>query len=264
MRCVTLMTDFGIKDGNIGVMKGVIWKIAPGALVADLTHMIQPQNVVEGAFVLGRSAYYFPDETIHVCVVDPGVGTQRRPIAARLGSQYFVGPDNGLCTVMLEKCEKAGWPVKFVHLNKPEYWLEKVSHVFHGRDIFSPSAAHLARGVPLEELGSVITDPVRLNLPRPVYQDGVWHGQVVHIDHFGNLASNITVEDLENLGNDVLVRLGDLELPGLVNTFGEREPGELIALFGSTGNLIISLVNGSAAARLHTAVGDEITAQPLP
>lgn len=261
MPLVSLMTDFGIKDGNVGVMKGVIWNICPEAKIADLSHMIAPQNIREAALILGRSASYFPDGTVHLVVVDPGVGTVRRPIAAKIGSQYYVGPDNGTITVWLGFAEKSGLKCEFVHLDKPEFWLSQISHVFHGRDIFSPVAAHLAAGVPFEELGSQIGNPVRLELPRATKTSKGWRGEIIHIDHFGSLASNILLEDLGELlkkKENLRVQLAGLEIQGLVNTFGDRKPGELIALMGSTGNLIVSVVNGSAVAQIKAKVGDQI------
>jgi S-adenosylmethionine hydrolase len=254
---ITLITDFGLKDGNVGVMKGVIWGIAPQAQIADLSHLISPQNIREAALILLRSAPYFPAGTVHVVVVDPGVGTARRPIAAQVGGQYFVGPDNGVITMWLEQAEAQGMPARFVHLDRPQYWLPEVSHVFHGRDIFAPSAAHLAAGVALETLGTPIDDPVRLALPQPQRLATGWRGELIHIDHFGNLAANIRVEHLR--GEKVAtVRLGGVKIVGMVSTFGERPPGELVALFGSTGNLIVSVVNSSAAQVLKAKVGDEI------
>lgn len=254
---ISLTTDFGTKDGNVGVMKGVIWGIAPQARIADLSHQISPQNVAEAAWVLGRSAPYFPEGSVHVVVVDPGVGTARRPIAARLGPQRFVGPDNGVVTRLLVWAERQGHPVAFVHLDRPEYWLPEVSDVFHGRDIFAPVAAHLAAGVPLQQVGTPIDDPVRLALAEPQREGGRLRGQVVHIDHFGNIATNVRREHLGEV-HRVRVRLRGVEVPGLVRTFGERPPGELIALYGSTGDLILSVVNGSAAARLGAQVGDPV------
>lgn len=263
MNCISLMTDFGIKDGNVGVMKGVIWGINPSAQIADLSHMIAAQDILEAAFILGRSAPYFPAGSVHVVVVDPGVGTSRRPVAARLGSQYFVGPDNGVMTVLLEWAEQTGAVVEIVHLNRPRFWLAQVSDVFHGRDIFSPVAAHLAGGVPLSELGEPVYDPVRLELPRPRLVDGVWQAMVVHIDHFGNLSTNLTRQHLAALGANVAVRLRGYEIRGLVRTFGERPAGELIGLYGSTGNLIISVVNASAQAAIHAQVGDRVEVRPI-
>jgi len=255
---ITLMTDFGIKDGNVGVMKGVIWSIAPDVQIADLSHTISPQNVPEATLILARSAPYFPAGSIHVVVVDPGVGTDRRHIAARLGMQYFVGPDNGVISGLLEHAEAEGWIVEIVHTDKRQYWLPKVSHVFHGRDVFAPVAAHLARGVPLYALGTLIRDPVRLSLPKPQSTPAGWQGQVIHIDHFGNISTNIREENLGH-PDHVDVRLCGASISGMVRTFGERPPGELVALYGSTGNLIISVVNGDAARRLNASVGDPVS-----
>src|SRR5215510_10182988 len=131
MPVISLMTDFGIKDGNVGVMKGVIWGICPGAQISDLSHMIQGQNIREAGYILARSVPYFPKGSIHVVVVDPGVGTQRRPMAARIGDWFYVGPDNGTITVWLERAQQDGWPSEFVQLNRAQYWLQDVSHVFH-------------------------------------------------------------------------------------------------------------------------------------
>lgn len=263
MPVISLMTDFGIKDGNVGVMKGVIWSIAPETQIADLSHMVQPQNIREAALLLSRSAPYFPENSIHLVVVDPGVGTARRPMAARLGTQYYVGPDNGTITMLLEKTEQAGARTEFVQLSDPQYWLSEVSFVFHGRDIFSPVAAHLSIGVPLKSLGTPFDDPVRLELPRPEKVKGGWRGEVIHIDHFGNVASNITLAELGEALKEkekISVRVAGAAIDGLVNTFGEGAVGELVALTGSTGNLLVSVVNGSAAQRLDVKVGDPFEA----
>lgn len=257
MTIITLMTDFGLKDGNVGVMKGVIAGIAPQAQVIDISHLIPPQDIPEAALILLRSAKYFPDGTIHVVVVDPGVGTSRRPMAARLGSQYYVGPDNGTLTMLLERCDGLGAEAVFYHLDRPNFWLPEISHVFHGRDIFAPTAAHLAAGIPIWQLGTRFEDPVRLDLPRPERAAQGLRGQIIHIDHFGNLASNIRVEHFQPRSG-VTVSLAGVIIDGLVATFGERSPGSLVALFGSTGNLIVSVVNGSAAERLQARVGDSI------
>jgi S-adenosyl-L-methionine hydrolase (adenosine-forming) len=260
MRTITLMTDFGLKDGNVGVMKGVILNIAPQVQIVDLSHLIAAQNIAEAALILWRSAPYFPDGTIHVVVVDPGVGTERRPMLAQIGEQYFVGPDNGLITPWLGWAERQGLPRRFIHLNRPQYWLPQVSHVFHGRDIFAPSAAHLAAGVGFEVLGSSFDDPIRLVLPEPRRQGNSWQAEVIHIDHFGNIATNLRVEHLAGQ-NVVTVGLCGVNIDGMVQTFGERPPGELVALFGSTGNLIVSVVNGSAAQHLKAAVGNPVNIQ---
>lgn len=257
MAIITLTTDFGLRDGNVGVMKGVIRGIAQDVHIIDLSHQISPQNIMEGAFILGRSAPYFPAGCVHIGVVDPGVGTRRRPIAARLGSQYFVGPDNGLFSVMLARAEAHKWPVEIYHTDKPEYWLPEVSNVFHGRDIFSPVGGHLARGIPLEMLGTRIYDPIRLELPQPEKVGEVWHGQVLYIDHFGNIVTNLRLEHLEK-ERVAIVSLRGVKINGLIRTFGERPEGELVALFGSTSNLVVSEVNGSAVQRLKAGINDPV------
>jgi S-adenosylmethionine hydrolase len=260
---ISLMTDFGIKDGNVGVMKGVIWNICPQAQIADLSHMVEAQNIREAALILARSAPYFPEGTVHMVVVDPGVGTNRRPMAARIGDWFYVGPDNGIITLLLKRAKQENWMCEFIKLDKPEYWLRKVSFVFHGRDIFSPVAAHLASGVPLEKFGTAFSDPVLIQLPEPERTKAGWRGEIIHIDHFGNIASNIRVENLGEAlqqKENISVRLEGIELHGMVDTFGERPVGEIVALLGSTGNLIVSEVNGNAAVKLGVKVGDTIEA----
>jgi S-adenosylmethionine hydrolase len=261
MTVITLMTDFGIKDGNVGVMKGVIWGICPTVQISDLSHMIAAQNIREAALIFARSVPYFPKGSIHVVVVDPGVGTPRRPMAAQIGDWFYVGPDNGTVTGLLERAEQAGWQTNFVELTDKRYWLPVVSHVFHGRDIFSPVAAHLANGVPLADLGASFDNPVRLELPKPEQTQTGWRGEVTHIDHFGNISTNIRVEHLGaalEQKEKITVRLRDNEIRGMVNTFGERPEGALIALLGSTGNLAIAVVNGSTVNLLGTKVGDGV------
>ena len=261
MTVISLMTDFGAKDGNVGVMKGVIWGICPTAQIADVSHLIPAQNIREAAYVLARSVPYFPKRSIHVVVVDPGVGTQRRPMAAQIGDWFYVGPDNGTITGLLERAEQGGWQTQFVQLNEKKYWLPVISHVFHGRDIFSPVAAHLANGVSLHEFGTSFDDPVRLDLPKPGRTDNGWRGEVTHIDHFGNISTNIRAEHLGDAikqKENIRVRLSGREIDGMVDTFGERPAEELIALLGSTGNLIVSVVNGSAVQLLGTRVGDTV------
>lgn len=257
MTVITLTTDFGSDDPEASVLKGVIWSIAPTVQVADLSHSISPHDILEAALLLGRVALYFPAGTIHVAVVDPGVGTSRRAIAAKLGSQYFVGPDNGLVSLLIPTNEASKQLFSFIQLDRPEYWLPEVSHVFHGRDVFAPVAAHLAAGVPLTALGSPIDDPVRLEIPEPVPTPDGWLGQVIHIDHFGNLSTNISASHI-NREKEVIIKIKGEQIFGLVSTFGERPTGALIALLDSSGSLAISLVNGSASHSLGAVVGDKI------
>jgi S-adenosylmethionine hydrolase len=185
MPTITITTDFGTKDGFVGTLKGVIWGICPTAQIADITHEVAPQNILEGAFALWRAYPFFPSGTTHIAVVDPGVGTHRRPIALRIHGQTFVGPDNGLFTPMLEDAENNGWPVEIVHLTNEKYFLLDVSRTFHGRDIFSPVAAHIANGVPLAELGPTVNDPVRIPLPKPEKTSSGWLAHITVVDVFG-------------------------------------------------------------------------------
>lgn len=257
MACITLLTDFGLKDGNVGVMKGVIHRIAPATRLIDLSHSIKPQNLYEAAFVLNRSATYFPEGTIHVVVVDPGVGTSRRPLAARIGPYYFVGPDNGVVTRFRDSAILKGWPIEFFELNQPSYWLPQVSDVFHGRDIFAPSAAHLAIGARLEEMGTAIHDPVELPSPKIIRKGNLVVGEVIYVDNFGSLVTNIRKDDI-GTPREVLVRIKQAEIIDLVRTFGEAPEGTLIALFSSTEDLIISVVNGSAAEQLGASESEKV------
>lgn len=257
MRVITLMTDFGSKNGFAGVLKGVIWKIAPDVQIADITHEIAPQNIMEGAIALWRAAPYFPDGTIHVAVVDPGVGTTRRPMAARIADQYFVGPDNGVFTPLLEQAEQTSQPISLIHMNKPQYWLPEVSSTFHGRDIFSPAAAHLANGVALTDLGEPFTDPVRLSLAQPVRIPGGWRGQVILIDIFGNIATNLRA-DLVKDHAACQIQLAGHVVQGLVTTYGERKPGDLVALVDSENFIEVAVVNGNGAQKLGIVVGEPV------
>ncbi len=263
MKRITLLSDFGTSDEYVGVMKGVISGIAPDALLIDLTHGIPPQDISAGALALGRAFPYFPPGTIHLAVVDPGVGTSRRPMAARLGEQFFVGPDNGLFTLVYRRALAGGQAVSLVHLDRPQYHLEKISASFHGRDIFAPAAAHLAAGVPLSELGSFFADPVLLDLPEPVRLPGGWHGAVVHVDAFGNLATNISREHLSGF-TVTLVSIRGQQIPGLSTAYARRKPGQLAALIDSAGCLSIVEVNGSAARRLSAGVGERVEVSTSP
>ena len=257
MTVITLTTDFGSGDHEAGVLKGVIWQIAPDVKIADLSHDISPHDIREAAILLNRAAPFFPDGTVHVVVVDPGVGTSRRGIAARIGRQFYVGPDNGLVTLLLEKMEVSSESTQFVHLDQSEFWLPEVTHVFHGRDIFAPVAAHLANRIPLSSLGSAISDPLRLILPKPYRIPGGWHGQVIHIDHFGNLSTNLNANQLKST-KEVIIKINQEKIVGLVSTFGESPPGTLIALLDSSGSLAISVVNGNAAQLLNANIDDPL------
>ena len=257
MTVITLTTDFGMQDGFVGIMKGVIYGIAPQVKIVDISHAIKPQNIHEGALTLWRAAPFFPSGTIHICVVDPGVGTQRRPLAARVGEHYFVGPDNGLLTPLIQDAEENKKPTEFVHLNNPRYWLPKISRTFHGRDIFAPVAAHLANGISLSELGTPFDDPVRMELSRPEKTANGWIAHVTSIDVFGNLTTDLPISALQGR-TDLLFRLRDLEVNGITASYGHQQPGEVIAVIDSEDHLEIAVVNGNAAEQLGAKVGETV------
>ena len=254
---ITLLTDFGLQDGYVGIMKGVIWGIAPGVQIADISHDVKAQDVLQGALALRRAVPYFPAGTVHVAVVDPGVGTSRRALAGHLGGQYFVGPDNGLFSLALERAEAQAQAVEWVHLTRREYWLPQVSAVFHGRDIFAPVAAHLANGVPLSALGEPVYDPVRLLFPQPKRTAGGWSAQVIHVDHFGNLATNLRRDQI-GPAQSIVIRIKDVEIQGIVQAYGMGLPGEMVALFDSSDMLAIAVVHGNAAQMLQARIGDSV------
>jgi hypothetical protein len=254
---ITLTTDFGLKDGFVGAMKGVLLTICPQAQLADISHEIGPQNIIEGALVISRAYSFFPAGTVHLAVVDPGVGTDRRAIAARLGEHYFIGPDNGLFTPILEKVEKNGETFEFVQLTNQKYWLPVISHTFHGRDIFAPVAAHLARGISLSEFGPAIHDPVRLAMPKPEKNSRGWQAHIVAIDHFGNLETDLPSGALIDLGRVAFQVLGRTVM-GLTDSFAQQTPGTLVTVVNSDTFIEIAVVNGSAASSLGAKVGDVV------
>ena len=258
---ITLTTDFTQHDGYVGVMKGVIAGIAPQAGVIDLCHEVAPQNVFQGALLLGRSVPYFPAGTVHVAVVDPGVGTARRGIAARLDDQYFVGPDNGLITFLYQACREKGQSVRMHALENKQYQLSNVSHTFHGRDIFAPAGAYLAAGETLENFGNVVDDPVLLDVTSPQKTEQGLQGEIIHVDAFGNLASNIRTEHLHQYlaqFKNTHIILKNINIEGISATFGKGSPGDLVAIIDSFGYLSICVVNGSAADKTGASLGEKL------
>ena len=249
MTVISIMTDFGEKDGNAGVMHGVIYGINLEAKIADLSHFISPQNIYEAGLILDRQTWYFPKDSVHVVVVDPGVGTHRRPIAAKIGNQFFVAPDNGVLSPLFERAQKNGWDIKVVHTNNNKYWLGEISNVFHGRDIFSPVGAYLSKGVALEELGDIVEDYIYIETPKPQFSEGKIEGIVNAVDHFGNVISNIKSQQLEGFKNPAVI-VKDTQVYPVVKTFGMADVGSLTALIGSTGWLLVAKVNGNAAIPL--------------
>ena len=255
MTVITLTTDFGLRSGFAGVMQGVIYGLAPQVRIVEITHFVSPQNIREGGYTLGRAAPFFPEGSIHVYVVDPGVGTARRPLAAQLGSHFFVGPDNGLLTPLIEVAGKDQQRVEFVHLDRPRYWRPTISHTFHGRDLFAPVAAHLANGIPLIELGTPIPDPVRLDFWHPQRTESGWIAHVTSIDTFGNLTTDLPVTAIPD-PSIAHFRLHGAEVNGIADSYGSRQVGELVAVVDSEDFIEIAVVNGNAALKLGAGEGD--------
>lgn len=257
MATISLTTDFGIRNGFVGVLKGVIYKIAPETKIADISHTIAAQDIHEGAFALWRAYSFFPNKTVHVFVVDPGVGTQRRPLAAKIGTQFFVGPDNGFLTPIIEDAEREQIKMEFVELDNPKYFLPRVSRTFHGRDIFAPVAAHLSNGFSLKNVGTPFTDPARIKLSRPEKTSNGFTAHVTLIDIFGNITTDLPASALQGQ-TDVLFRLRGAEVNGVVKYYGHRSVGDLVAVVDSEDFIEIAVVNGNAAQKLGAQVGDVV------
>jgi S-adenosyl-L-methionine hydrolase (adenosine-forming) len=257
MTIITLTTDFGSADGYVGVMKGVILGLAPAVRLVDLSHEIAAQDVRGAEYVLGRAIAFFPTGTVHLAVVDPGVGSQRRPLLVTTPRASYVGPDNGLFTFSLEE---AG--VAVYELDRPEFWLPNISRTFHGRDIFAPVAAHVARGIAPHALGSPITDPVRLPLVAPQRRtDGHVAGHVVRVDRFGNLITDIPGGWV---GEDCwCVEIAGRRISQFGMTYADVTTGALLILMSSAGTLEIAARDGNAAVLLGVGVGEAVILRPV-
>ncbi|MFH1950551.1 MAG: SAM-dependent chlorinase/fluorinase [Pseudomonadota bacterium] len=242
---VTLLTDFGYKDPYVAMMKGVILSVNPAARIIDITHDVKAGHITQAAAIIQETYPYFPEGTVHVTVVDPGVGSERRGIALLTRSHLFVGPDNGIFWPIMD----AHPDINIIHLTETRYFLPHVSHTFHGRDIFAPVAGHLSRGVDPFKMGSVIDNPVQLKRPAPYQKGDTLFGQVVRVDHFGNLITNIHRKEIEGFtgGRTPVIRLGDLIIKGILKTYAQKGKGETLALFGSSGYLEIGVNLGRAA-----------------
>lgn len=253
---ITLTTDFGYSAPYVAVMKGVIYALCPSARVVDLTHAIAPQNVRQAAYFLATAVPYFPAGTIHVCVVDPGVGTVRAALYTHVDGQHLLGPDNGLFTLLWRQAQKQ--PPLVRRLTEARYWRPLVSATFHGRDIFAPTAAHLACGVLPEELGPLHPQPVQLAVKPVVCTNTACEGEIQYVDDFGNLITNIPAGQVPQLPS--LVTIGHrppLRLPW-VRTYGDAPPGTLVSLFSSDGYFEIALVQGNAARHLQVHAGESV------
>lgn len=254
-RPVALLTDFGARDWYVAALKGVILSRAPGVQIIDITHEIPPQDIVAGALTLAGAARWFPTATVFLAVVDPGVGTRRRLVAAKADGRYFVGPDNGLLSPALAGARA----LRAVALERPAFWLRPVSRTFHGRDILAPVGAYLARGGELGRLGPPAGRLAALALPRPVARLGVLRGAVIHIDAFGNLVTNIPEARVGSAPAAIRCHGRAARLVGSY-TAGKRH--ELIAVIGSLGLLELAVADGSAARALRAKRGDAIELRP--
>ena len=241
---ITLTTDFGLKDPYVGIMKGVILSINPEARVIDICHQLKAGFIFQASTLIQEAYSFFPEGTVHVAVVDPGVGGDRRPVLVNIKDHLFVGPDNGIFWPIIDASPNA----EIIHLTEIKYFLPRLSHTFHGRDIFAPVAAHLSRGVDPLEIGPVISDPVQLEFPAPQQRGDILTGQVMRVDHFGNLITNIQRKEIDIfLGpGRPMIKLGKLTVEGLSKTYGEALAGEALALIGSSDYLEIAINLGRA------------------
>ena len=255
---ITLTTDYGTNDHLVGALKGVILKINPSVTIVDITHNIAPFDLLDGALAIGSAYSYFPPKTIHVVVVDPGVGTERRPLLVNGQNQYFVAPDNGVLSVIFER-EQQNLIVR--HANAEHYYLQPVSKTFHGRDIFAPVAAWLSKGWQTASMGEEISDYKRFALPRPKAAEGVVKGIVMRADAFGNLVTNFRAEDLPESSRSegaIKLQVGNHVVTRLVDTFASGNNGEPIAYFGSSGFLEIAVNKGNASRTLGIGRGTTV------
>jgi S-adenosylmethionine hydrolase len=255
---ITLTTDYGTNDHLVGTLKGVILKINPDVTIVDITHNVTAFDLLDGALAIGSAYSYFPPKTIHVVIVDPGVGTERRPLLVSAGNQYFVAPDNGVLSVIYER-EQENLVVR--HANAEHYYLQPVSKTFHGRDIFAPVAAWLTKGWQTPSMGDQITDFKRFVLPRPKEADGVVKGVVLRTDAFGNLVTNFRLEDLpESVVSQGKIQLqaGNQAVTRFVETFAQGNNAEPFVYLGSSGFLEIAVNKGNASRTLGLGRGTPV------
>ena len=255
---ITLTTDFGQSDHFVGAMKGVILSIAPRARIVDITHAIAPYDLTEASFVIAQAWRYFPKRTVHVIVVDPTVGSARRPILVEAGGQYFIAPDNGVLSMVYETDVH-----KVRVLSNPKLMNREVSHTFHGRDVFAPAAAHLASGVLPAQFGKRVTDYVRSFPIKPVrLADHTWRGRILKADHFGNLITNLHIDDFPDVKTrPIELRVGGERIRRLALTFAEAPSGEVCAIVGSSGYLEMATNQASAADKLGCGAGAPVELQ---
>jgi S-adenosylmethionine hydrolase len=255
LRLISLTTDFGLAGHFVGTMKGVILGIAPSARLVDITHQITPFNVGEAALVIAQAWRYFPERSIHLVVVDPGVGSTRRPILVEADGHYFIGPDNGVFSMIYDAA-----PSKVREITNAKLRLGAVSRTFHARDIFAPAAAHSACGIPPARFGKLIHDAVRAPALSPVHLKGsLWRGVVLMADHFGNLITNFHVHQFPDIKTQPMeIRIGGGRIHRLALTYSDTAAGELFAIVGSSGFIEIAMNQASAAAKLACSAGSAL------
>jgi S-adenosylmethionine hydrolase len=258
---IAFLTDFGTKDHYAGTVTGVVLGICPEAACVDITHEIPPHDVMAGALELAAAYKYFPSGTVFVVVVDPGVGSARRPIGAEAGDYRFVAPDNGILTLVFKEMP----PRRVVELTEPQYSRPTVSKTFEARDRFGPAAAWLARGIELCAFGRTLNDWQTLDVPEPIITDGQMVAEVVRVDRFGNLVTNVDRRTFDRFVNAERIEIvaGAATVGQVVTTYADADPGASCALFGSSENLEIAVNGGSAAERLALGRGATITISKL-
>jgi len=256
---VTLTTDFGTSDHFVGTMKGVILEIVPEAEIVDISHAVQAFDVLDGALTISQAYAYFPARTVHMVVVDPGVGTARRPIIASTDQFHFVAPDNGVLSLIYQREER----LRVRHVSSQHYFREPISNTFHARDIFAPVAAYLAKGVDSEKFGDEIDDFVRFSSPKPKAVNAeTLRGVVLKVDRFGNLITNITPQDAPMLFVEqppaFRILIGKQEITEMKNSYAEGAPNEIFGILGSMGYLEIATNRGPAAQILGVGKGSDV------
>jgi len=252
---ITLTTDFGLTDGYVASMKAVILSIDPTARIVDLCHEIRPQDIAHGAFVLATAYKYFPQGTIHVAVIDPGVGSNRRAILVKTPDFYFLGPDNGIFSYIF----KEETIESVIVVDNPKFMLERISNTFHGRDIFAPVAAHLASGTVPKKFGTEETNPVKLPIPSPKYNQNMIVGNVLCIDRFGNIITNIRKDFWETtVSNRRFMIYCGKRIEQINRSYAESHEGDILAIFNSSDYLEISKNRGNAAEELDMDSGSEL------
>jgi hypothetical protein len=261
MGLVTLLTDFGTKDYFVGAMKGVILTINPQARIIDITHAITPHDVRSAAFTLVNYYKNFPRGTVHLCVVDPGVGSARRALLVESDDYFFLAPDNGLLSFVFDESEKQNAPFRVFELTNPKYFAREISRTFHGRDVFAPLAAHLSNGIKSEEFGAEIKDFVRFEIPKPGQISAFeTEAEIIHIDHFGNVITNLKADDLPV---KFALKVNETHLEKHRKFYAEAEKGEIFTILGSAGYLEISAFQDSAKDVLKARMRQKILLQAI-